>query len=81
MTYQQFNNLQELLDIIGLKDEPIGIFDADELTFTVPYNMFAQMVERFGESFLPTKTWATVQKMDARSNQIWESKTERRATL
>jgi hypothetical protein len=64
VTYQQFNNLPEFLDIIGLIDEPNGIFNADELIFTVPYNMFAQMVERFGESFLPTKTWATVQKKD-----------------
>ncbi|KKL61800.1 hypothetical protein LCGC14_2191680 [marine sediment metagenome] len=53
-------------------------FNTDELTFTVPYNMFGQMVKRFGESFLTTKTWATVQKKIARSNQAWTRKTERR---
>ena len=55
MIYQRFNNLPEFLDIIGLIDEPNGIFNADELTFTVPCNIFGQMVERFEESFLPTK--------------------------
>ncbi len=53
-------------------------FNTDELTFTVPYDMFEQMVKRFGESFLTTKTWATVQKKIARSNQAWARKTERR---
>lgn len=52
-------------------------FNTDELTFTVPYDMFGQMVKRFGESFLTTKTWATVQKKIARSNQAWARKTER----
>jgi len=36
------------------------------------------MVKRFGESFLTTKTWATVQKKIARSNQAWARKTERK---
>jgi len=53
-------------------------FNTDELTFTVPYDMFGQMVKRFGESFLATKTWATVQKKIARSNQAWARKTERK---
>ena len=53
-------------------------FNTDELTFTVPYDMFGQMVKRFGESFLTTKTWATVQKKVARSNQAWARKTERK---
>jgi uncharacterized protein (DUF169 family) len=55
-------------------------FNTDELTFTVPYDMFLQMVKRFGESFLTTKTWAAVQKKIARSNQAWERKTQRRDT-
>lgn len=46
-------------------------FKADELTFTVPYGMFRQMLERFGESFLTTKTWATVQKKITRSKRAW----------
>lgn len=37
-------------------------FNIDELTLTVPFDMFKQMVERFSESFLTTKTWALVQK-------------------
>ena len=49
-------------------------FKTDELTFTVPYDMFGQMIKRFGESFLTTKTWATVQKKIARSNQAWARK-------
>ena len=52
-------------------------FNTDELTFTVSNDMFQQMVKRFGESFLTTKTWATVQKKIARSNQAWERKTQR----
>ncbi len=53
-------------------------FNTDELTFTVPYDMFGQMVKRFGESFLSTKTWATVQKKIARSNQAWARKKKRK---
>jgi len=53
-------------------------FNTDELTFTVPYDMFRQMVKRFGESFLTTKTWTSVQKKIARSNQAWLRKSERR---
>lgn len=49
-------------------------FNTDELTFTVPYEMFIQMCGRFKESFLTTKTWATVQKKIARSNCAWERK-------
>ncbi len=49
-------------------------FNTDELTFTVPYNMFGQMVKRFEESFLTTKTWATVQKKIVRSNKAWARK-------
>jgi hypothetical protein len=46
-------------------------FKTDELTFTVPYAMFGQMLERFEQSFLSTKTWAIVQKKIARSNRAW----------
>ncbi len=52
-------------------------FNTDELTFTVPYDMFSQMLERFSESFLTTKTWTTVQKKIVRSNRAWARKTER----
>jgi len=46
-------------------------FKTDELTFTLPYDMFEQMVKRFEESFLTTKTWTTVQKKIARSKKAW----------
>ena len=46
-------------------------FKTDELSFTVPYEMFCQMLERFEQSFLTTKTWASVQKKVARSKRAW----------
>jgi hypothetical protein len=46
-------------------------FKNDELSFTVPYPMFRQMLERFGESFLTTRTWASVQKKISRSKKVW----------
>ncbi len=46
-------------------------FKTDELNFTVPYGMFRQMLERFEESFLTTKTWATAQKKIFRSKRAW----------
>jgi len=44
-------------------------FKTDELTFTVPYEMFCQMLGCFEQSFLTTKTWTTVQKKIARSKK------------
>lgn len=46
-------------------------FKTDELSFTVPYPMFRDMVERYDQSFLTTDTWATVQKKIARSQKAW----------
>lgn len=46
-------------------------FKTDELSFTVPYKMFADMIERFEESFLKTESWATVKKKIERSKKIW----------
>jgi len=46
-------------------------FKTDELTFTVPFSMFLQMLERFEASFLTTKTWGNVQKKIARSKKAW----------
>ena len=46
-------------------------YKTDELTFTVPKAMFDRMVERFDESFLTTKTWATVLKKVSRSRKAW----------
>jgi uncharacterized protein (DUF169 family) len=46
-------------------------FKTDELSFTLPYKMFVDMIERFDESFLKTKSWATVQKKIERSRKTW----------
>jgi uncharacterized protein (DUF169 family) len=46
-------------------------FKNDELSLTVPYEMFETMLERFEESFLMTKTWSTVRKKIGRSRKTW----------
>lgn len=46
-------------------------FKTDELSFTVPFTMFVDMVARFNESFLKTNSWATVQKKINRSKKTW----------
>jgi uncharacterized protein (DUF169 family) len=47
-------------------------YKTDELSFTVPFGMFEQMLDRYQESFLTTKTWATVRKKILRSQNAWE---------
>jgi hypothetical protein len=63
--------LPTFLEVLGLDEEPMGLFYTDELSFTVPFHMFQAMLQRYGESFLNTKTWATVQKKIARSKNAW----------
>jgi hypothetical protein len=46
-------------------------FKTDELSFTVPTGMFADMLDRFADSFLKTGTWQTVQKKIERSRKAW----------
>jgi uncharacterized protein (DUF169 family) len=46
-------------------------FKTDELSFTVPYALFADMVERHPDSFLKTETWQTVRKKIQRSKKAW----------
>ncbi len=46
-------------------------FKTDELSFTVPFNMFMEMLNRYKASFLTTKTWKTVQKKILRSKKVW----------
>jgi uncharacterized protein (DUF169 family) len=43
----------------------------DELTFTVPLEMYTRMISRWPESFLATDTWSTVRKKIARSYKVW----------
>jgi uncharacterized protein (DUF169 family) len=46
-------------------------YKTDELSFTVPLEMFRKMLDRFEESFLKTETWSTVQKKILRSRRAW----------
>jgi len=43
----------------------------DEITFTVPLEMFRRMVRRWPESFLTTKTWQGVKKKILKSRSAW----------
>lgn len=43
----------------------------DELTFSVPTQMFERMLDRWQQSFLTTNTWAQVKKRIARSRKAW----------
>lgn len=46
-------------------------FKTDELSFTMPFEMFTEMINRFDESFLKTKTWTNVKKKINRSKKAW----------
>jgi uncharacterized protein (DUF169 family) len=46
-------------------------FKTDELSFTVPFKMFAAMLSRYDASFLTTETWTTVRKKIDRSKKAW----------
>ncbi|MGB8993353.1 MAG: DUF169 domain-containing protein [Desulfobaccales bacterium] len=44
----------------------------DEITFAVPWEMFARMVQRYRESFLTKKSWETVKKKIELSRKTWK---------
>jgi uncharacterized protein (DUF169 family) len=46
-------------------------FKTDELSMTVPHDMFVSMLERFEESFLTTRTWSIVRKKVSLSARTW----------
>jgi hypothetical protein len=46
-------------------------FKTDELSFTVPYGMFVEMLTKFEASFLKTPTWGIVKKKILRSKKMW----------
>lgn len=46
-------------------------YKTDELSFTVPYLMFTDMLVRYKDSFLKNKVWTTVQKKIDRSKKAW----------
>ena len=73
--YKYLANGEQRAVLGGWDPSARKFFSTDELTFTVPYAMFIQMIERFSESFLTTATWATVQKKIKRSNKAWAPKT------
>lgn len=46
-------------------------FKTDELSFSVPLNLFEQMLSRWEGSFLSTQTWSLVKKKIERSKRTW----------
>ncbi len=46
-------------------------FKTDELSFTLPYDMFKTMLARYKDSFLTSKTWSVVGKKIDRSRKAW----------
>jgi uncharacterized protein (DUF169 family) len=44
----------------------------DEITFAVPWEMFARMVRRYRDSFLTKPTWAMVRKKIELSRKVWK---------
>ncbi len=46
-------------------------FKGDELYFTVPYQMYTQMLDQYDLSFLKGKSWPVVQKKIKQSNKVW----------
>ncbi|MGM0417615.1 MAG: DUF169 domain-containing protein [Thermodesulfobacteriota bacterium] len=47
-------------------------FKNDELSFTIPYVFFNEMVASYKDSFLKTGTWAKVQKKIKLSKKVWK---------
>ncbi|WP_022666362.1 DUF169 domain-containing protein [Desulfospira joergensenii] len=47
-------------------------FKTDEISFTLPYDMFAEMTDRYEESFLKTDTWQNVHKKIGKSKRTWD---------
>ena len=50
-------------------------FKTDELSFSAPFEMSCDMIERYDQSFLTTATWATVRKKVDRSRKAWGEET------
>jgi uncharacterized protein (DUF169 family) len=44
----------------------------DEISFAVPWEMFARMVTRYRDSFLTKPTWGTVRKKIDLSRKVWK---------
>jgi uncharacterized protein (DUF169 family) len=48
-----------------------SFFKNDELSFTIPFQMFTAMIARYDTSFLVTKDWGKVRKRINRSRKAW----------
>lgn len=46
-------------------------FKPDELSFTIPFVMFSQMLDQYKNSFLMSKTWKNVHKKINKSKKAW----------
>ncbi len=69
---RKFMALGKMKAVVGGWDPSARkFFKTDELSFSVPFEMFGRMLQRFEESFLATETWKTVQKKIERSNKAW----------
>ena len=53
-----------------------GFLEPDEISFTVPRDMFGLMVQKWSRSFLATRTWTLVRKRIERSNEVWRRQQE-----
>jgi len=69
LRYQAEGKLKAVLGCWDPSDRKF--LKADEITFTVPVEMFMRMVERWEESFLVTPTWEVIMKRIARSRKAW----------
>jgi len=59
--------------VVGGWDPSARIFyKADELSFTVPFSMFENMIDQYKESFLITDTWEKVKTRIERSRVAWK---------
>jgi hypothetical protein len=43
----------------------------DEVTFSIPYEMYLLFLKRWQDSFLKTETWAGIKKRIAKSKEVW----------
>ena len=69
LKYKMQNKFKAVLG--GWDPSARKFFKNDELSLSVPAEMFNAMLERFEDSFLKTKTWETVKKKIERSKKAW----------
>jgi len=69
-TYQATGRVRAVLG--GWDPSMRKFLKTDELYMTVPFALYQEMLERWKESFLSSRTWETQRKKVARSNAAWE---------